>query len=111
MKKQIAVILGSILLLTLGGLGVAQVGTSSMQGQKAAPSASTLEIRVVDPKGQTIPYETLPKDVQANLERVRKAAESLMVTPGGGGDAQRQRVKVTVSCSYPPLKCTITINF
>lgn len=109
MKHSKTLILGAVLLTCFAGLGVAQVGTSSMQGQKAVPAASTVEVKIVDAKGQAIKPESLPKDVQANLGRVRKAAESLAASPDGGGAAQT--IRVTVGCSYPPLKCTITISF
>lgn len=109
MKKQIAAIFCLVLLVSFAGLGLAQVGTSSKPGQRALPGASALEVKVVDEKGQPVRAESLPKDVQAKLDRVRKAAESLMATPDGAGAAQR--MKVTVDCSYPPFKCTITVSF
>ncbi len=109
MKNSTTLILGAVLMTCFVGLGVAQVGTSSMQGQKPVSAASTVDIKVVDAKGQAIKPESLPKDVQANLARVRKAAESLAASPDGGGAAQK--FKVTVGCSYPPLVCTITISF
>lgn len=109
MKKSSTLILGAVLMTCFAGLGVAQVGTSSMQGQKPAASASTVEVKVVDAKGQAIKPESLPKDVQANLDRVRKTAESLAASPDAGGSAQK--IRITVGCSYPPLKCTITISF
>jgi hypothetical protein len=46
--------------------------------------------------------ESLSKDVQANLERVRKAAENIAAPPGPG-EAAAHKVKATISCGYPPL--------
>ena len=108
MKKTTTLILGLVLMTSFAGIGVAQVGTSSMQGQRAVPGASAVEVKVVDAKGQAIKPESLPKDVQANLARVRKAAESLAASPDGGGAAQK--FKITVNCSYPPFSCTITLS-
>lgn len=108
MKKQITII-SLLLLAAVAGPGSAQVAKSGMAARQAAPGASAVEMKVVDEKGMALRAESLPKDVQANLERVRKAAESLATTPGSGAAAQR--VKVTVSCSHPPLSCTITIAF
>ncbi len=108
MKKQIAVISCLVLSLASPVLSVAQVGKSTMQGQQARPGASAVEVQIVDPNGQPVRADSLPKDVQANLNRVKRAAESL-TSPPGAPDAQR--VKITVSCSYPPLRCTITIAF
>lgn len=63
MKKQIAVILGSILLLTFGGLGVAQVGTSSMQGQKASRAILGLTwLKFLSVNRLPFPEETLQCD-------------------------------------------------
>ena len=108
MKKQIT-IMSLVLLAFVAGPGNAQVAKSGATARPAGPGASAIEMKVVDEKGMAIRPESLPKDVQANLERVRKAAESLAATPGTGEAAQR--VKVTISCGYPPLRCTITVAF
>ena len=106
MKKQIALVSCLVLVMSFAGLGAAQVGRSGMQGQPAVPGASKVDVKLVDAKGQPIRAESLPKDVQAKVERVRKAAEGLV-----GGEGGAERLKVTVNCSYPPLNCTITISF
>jgi hypothetical protein len=108
MKKTTTLILGLVLMTSFASLGVAQVGTSSMQGQRAAPGTSAVEIKVVNAKGQAIKPESLPKDVQANLAQVRKAAESLATNLNGGEAAQK--FNITVKCSYPPFNCTITLS-
>jgi hypothetical protein len=109
MKTQITII-SLVLMAALAGAASAQVAKSGMAARQAGPGASAVEMKIVDEKGMALRAESLPKDVQANLDRVRKAAESLATTPGSGA-AAAQRVKVTVSCSYPPLSCTITIAF
>jgi hypothetical protein len=98
-----------VLFAALAVPGSAQVAKSGASARPLMPAASTVEMKVVDDKGQAIRPESLPKDVQANLDRVRKAAESL-AAPGAPGEAA-QRIKVTISCGYPPLKCTITVAF
>jgi hypothetical protein len=113
MSKQLAVV-SLILLASLAGSAGAQVSKPTMGARPAAmaPAAGAVEVKVVDEKGQALRAEALPKDVQANLERVRKAAESMTVSPdGGAGGGGAQRVKVTVRCSYPPLSCTITVSW
>jgi hypothetical protein len=107
MKKQI-ILISLVLLAAVAGPGSAQVGKSG--AAKMAGPASTVEMKVVDEKGMALRPESLPKDVQANLEKVRKAAESI-AAPGPGGAAAAQKVKVTISCSHPPLSCTITVAF
>lgn len=111
--RKLTTILSILLLTTLAGPGSAQVGKSSATARPpmagASANASAVELKLVDEKGQAIRPESLPKDVQANLDRVRKAAEMLAAPPGPGESAQR--VRVTISCGYPPLKCTITVAF
>ncbi|MBC3872535.1 hypothetical protein [Undibacterium flavidum] len=107
MKKNIAVVSCLVLLLGLTGPSTAQVGKSSMAPAQARAGASAVEVKIMDDKGQAMRADSLPKDVQMKVDRARKAAESMLVPVGGGGAAER--VTVTVSCSYPPLKCTITI--
>lgn len=107
MKKHIALIC-LVLLAAVAGPGSAQVAKSGA-ARMAGPAASMVEVKIVDEKGMAIRPESLPKDVQAKLARVRTAAESL-ASPATG-DAAAQKVKVTVSCSYPPFQCTITIAF
>ena len=63
-------------------------------------------MQLLDARGQAVRAETLPPETQAQVERVRKAAESL----AGGADGM-QRIKITVRCSWPPLKCSIDIQF
>lgn len=107
MKKQITLI-SLVLLAAVAGPGSAQVAKSGA-ARMAGPAASTVEMKIVDEKGMALKPESLPKDVQANLERVRKAAESIAAP--GPGEAAAQRVRITISCGYPPLKCTITVAF
>ena len=109
MRKTTSAILGLVLLTGFAGLGVAQVGTSTMQGQRAVSKASAVEVKVVDAKGQPIRPESLPKDAQAKLAQVRKAAESLTVPPDGGGGAQA--VNISIRCTWEPLNCTITVSW
>jgi len=109
MRKSTSAILGLVLLTSLSGLGMAQVGTSTMQGQRAVSKGSSVDVTVVDAKGQPVRPESLPKDAQAKLAQVRKAAESLAASPDGGGGAQA--VSISVRCTWEPLKCTITISW
>lgn len=109
MKKNFAVVSCLVLLLGFSGPSVAQVGKSNMAPAQARAGTSAVEVKITDDKGQAMRAESLPKDVQMKVDRARKAAESMLVPVGGGATAER--VSVTVSCSYPPLKCTITISW
>jgi hypothetical protein len=106
MKKLVTVVLGLVLLATVAGLGVAQVAKQGMPGQPALPGARSVDVKLTDAKGQPVRIESLPPEAQAQVARVRKAAES-MVGPAGTAE----RLKITVGCSWPPLKCTITVEF
>jgi hypothetical protein len=70
MKKQITII-SLVLLSALAGSGSAQVAKSGVSARPGLPGASAVEVKVMDAKGQSIRPESLPKDVQANLDRVR----------------------------------------
>lgn len=115
MRKHIAAISSLALLASIANPAFAQVGGRQAGGPPtgvgqpaSAAGGSAIDFRIVDEKGQPVRVESLPKETQADVERVRRAAESLTV-PGPGGAATR--VKVTVSCSWPPLRCTITVQF
>jgi hypothetical protein len=105
MKKFVPVVMSLVVLAAVAGLGVAQVGKGTPEPQARKATTST-EVNLTDEKGQRIRPESLPPEAQAQLARVRKAAESMM-DPAGAA----QKVKVRIECSWPPLKCTITVTF
>ena len=109
MKRNIAIASCFVLLLGMTDLSSAQVGKSTMAPAQARAGVSAVDVKIMDDKGQALRAESLPKDVQMKVDRARKAAESLLVPVGGGAAAER--ITVTVSCSYPPLKCTITVSW
>ena len=92
------------LALTLAGGGFAQDKQAAESAARPAPPP-TVPVEITGP-GRQIQEESLPPEARAQVERVRKAAEGLVSPPGASA-----RVKVTVSCSYPPLSCTITVQF
>ena len=78
-----------------------------VQGQARAVSGP-LPVTITDAGGRTITLESLPPDARAQVERVRAAGQSLRPTAGG---VEAQRFNIGINCSWPPLKCTITISF
>lgn len=91
------------LTFTAGGLAQARQGTGTARTAAAVPQRVPV---VITSSGRTIQEESLPPEARAQVERVRKATESLVGQPGTS-----ERIKVSVTCSHPPLKCTITVEF
>jgi hypothetical protein len=106
MKKLVPVVMGFVVLAAVAGLGVAQVGKQGTPEPQARKATTSMEVNLTDEKGQRIRPESLPPEAQAQLAKVRKAAESI-----AGPGAAAERLKVKVECSFPPLKCTITVTF
>jgi hypothetical protein len=109
MKRQLATLVCFLSFLTFAGMGLAQVSRSAMTGPQTPPGSSAIKMKVVDQKGQVVQRESLPKEAQADLDRVRRAAESLLADSGGGTAAQK--IKIDINCTWKPLNCTIVISF
>lgn len=91
------------LTLTAGGLAQDRQGAEGARTAAAAPRGVPVAITS---SGRPVREESLPPETRAQVERVRKAAESLV---GQSGTSERPKVKIT--CSHPPLKCTVEIDF
>jgi hypothetical protein len=91
--------------LALAGGGLAQEKQGTETARMAPTAPQTVPV-VITSQGRPMREDALPAATRAQVERVRKAAEGL-ANPAGTSE----RIKVTVECSYPPLKCTITIQF
>lgn len=90
------------LTLTAGGLAQDRQGAEGARTAAAAPQ----RVPVVITSSGPVREESLPPETRAQVQRVRKAAESLVGQPGTS-----ERIKVKVTCSYPPLKCTVDVEF
>lgn len=93
---------GLVLALTLVAGALAQEQSAR---RSAAMTPGMMPVTVTE-NGKAVPVESLPPEVQAQIGRVRSAAQNL----AGPSDTGAQRFKVTVDCTYPPLRCTITIE-
>ena len=103
MKRiSFAVAMATFVLASTAG-APAQTKPESENARQASISAQKIPVKVTDASGKAIQVESLPPDSRAQVERVRSAAQSLAGQPA--------KFKVTVNCSYPPLKCTITVEF
>jgi hypothetical protein len=96
-------------------LGLATIFAVAAVGQQpaaragtAAPPQQGIPVKITDASGKPVQLESLPADVQAQVQRVRRAAASVQGPTGGGG---AQQLVIDIRCSYPPLKCTITISW
>jgi len=108
MKRiSLAVAMATFVLTSTAG-APAQTKPGS-EARQASISAPKIPVKVTDASGKEVQVESLPPDSRAQVERVRKAADSLVARPGGTAEAAK--IKVTVNCTYPPLVCTITVQF
>lgn len=104
MKRQLRfATFGLVLALTLVAGALAQEPSSR---RAAAISPVGVPVTVVQ-NATAVAVESLPPEVQAQIGRVRTAAQNL----AGPSETGAQRLNVTVDCTYPPLRCTITIQF
>jgi hypothetical protein len=108
------------LILALASLGLGMTGPAAGAGQPdrgpAATSVSTnaaqarrrqpadVQLSVTDATGRTVAAASLPP-------QERQQVTSLQSSLQQWGNQQAQRVSVTIRCSYPPLRCEITISF
>lgn len=107
MKRQVRfATFGLALALTLVAGAFAQESSSRRAG---ATLPAKVPVTVVDENRKAIQIETLPAEAQAQVERIRTAAQGLLDQSGPG--AQRLKIRVRVGCSWPPLRCTIEIEF
>jgi len=85
----------------------AQTRPAPEAARQAGTPLKGVDIKLTDSRGQPVRRESLPPEAQAQLERVRKAAESMMGPPGS-----TERIKsITIECTWSPLSCTIIISF
>jgi hypothetical protein len=108
MKRISFAIVMATFVLTSTASASAQTKPGSENARQASISAQRIPVKVTDANGKVVPVESLPADSRAQIERVRSAAESLVGQPA---TAEKSKVKVSVNCSWPPLKCTITVEF
>ncbi|HEY0026332.1 MAG TPA: hypothetical protein VGC35_00515 [Allosphingosinicella sp.] len=77
--------------------------TASVAQDKRRPNAS-VELTVTDAAGKRIELGSLP---QADRQRVISLRNNIQQW----GNQQSRPIRVTLSCKYPPLSCTLTVNF
>jgi hypothetical protein len=111
MKKVI------IALATLG-LAIPGGAASADQSGRDAVSTGTLENVAQGQRGQRADVQTAVTDAAGRtvgmeaLQPIdRQRLTSLQRSLQDWGNQQPQRVKVTIRCTYPPLRCEITISF
>jgi hypothetical protein len=78
--------------------------------RKAAPSQKEVPVQITDEGGRSVKLESLTPENRARVERVRKAAMSLVDEPG---TPESQRLKsISIDCHRIPggIKCTITVE-
>jgi hypothetical protein len=89
---------------------------ANAQDRRVADQARPdIPVTITDAAGKAMSPENLPAKDKAKLERLKAAAYDIKKNekgiaagePGGGA----QRINITISCTYPPLKCTIIVSW
>lgn len=97
-------------LFALAAAGLALAGPAP--GQPAATNAAAMQwhrpaevrLTVTDQAGRVVAPASLPA-------QERRRVTSLQSSLQNWGNQQGQRVSVTINCTWPPLRCEITISF
>jgi hypothetical protein len=105
LSRMVFVIVIAALTLTLTAGDLAQGSEGTAGARKVAAAPQRVPVVITSPSGP-VREESLPPETRAQVERVRKAAESLVDQPGTS-----ERIKVKVTCSFKPLKCTVEVEF
>ena len=107
------------LLLALASLGLGATGPAAAVQPEPGPATTSatanaaqarrrqpadVQLTVTDATGRTVAAASLPP-------QERQRVTSLQSSLQQWGNQQAQRVSVTIRCSYPPLRCEITISF
>lgn len=92
--------------LMLGAAAVIMVagGPAASANQAERRQNAVVEVSVTGADGRTLQMGDLS---QADRQRVVSLRNSLQQW----GNQQSQRVSITIRCSYPPLRCEITVRF
>lgn len=79
--------------------------------KETTATAATLQkevpVKITDKRGRVLKVESLPREAQAQIERIKGAVRNLQDSGTGGPE----NLTVHVSCTYPPLRCDIDISF
>jgi hypothetical protein len=102
MKRMILVVATIIFALTLTVVAFVQERAKP----KHADSDRNVPLTLNDARGRPVNIESLAPDDRAQVERIKKAAASLVDEPGKVAG----RWQVDINCTYPPLKCSIIIS-
>lgn len=85
------------------GVPVAK-GTTATAAQAQRHQRADVQMTVTDAAGRTITPSSIPPQERRRMTSLQSSLQQW-------GDQQSQRVTVTIHCSYPPLRCEITISF
>lgn len=72
------------------------------------PPQKEIVVTIVDKKNRPMKLESLPRESQAQVERVKRSARTLL---DSGSSGPNEKLKVSIECTYPPLKCKLIIEF
>ena len=92
--RKLAFVLAAAALLTTGPAG-------AFQPQRRPVAA--VELIVTDSQGRAVDVATLPPRERQRVGSLRNAMQQW-------GNQQGERLSITIRCTYPPLRCEITIS-
>lgn len=91
-------------LILLGAAACLAMSGPAATAQQPERQKASVELSIVDAGGKRVEVSALRPADQQRVRSLRRSLEQW-------GNQQSQRVKITIACSYPPLRCTITIEF
>ena len=83
---------------------VAVSGLAASAAQAERRQNATVAVSIVDGAGKSIELTALPQADQQRVISLRNSIERW-------GNQQSQRVKISFNCTYPPLRCTLTVEW
>lgn len=92
------------LILGISAAFLALNGSVAGASQDRQRESGTVKVIVIDGDDKIFQLHALPRVERQRVLSLREALQRW-------SDGQEQRVNITIFCKYPPLSCTITIQF
>ena|SRR6185503_11897791 len=107
MKRTIFICATILFALTLATAGAFVPSKKSTATAAAATPQKEVPVTIKDQKGRALKVESLPRETQSQIERIKGSVRNLQGSGAGGSE----NLTIHVDCTYPPLHCHIDILF